>query len=287
MDGVGDQPPAPVGLGARHGVAYTSPTWRPSPSTRLYARGLCSAPVDPRVFRPSRLDSSRALTSVTDEPSRTIEFSISQRSTDAVADRRVGADEGVRDLRVPPDDGGPADRARADPRARSITTLPLDPRRRRPCSSIARRERVQHDPVRFQHVLELAGVLPPPARCVRWTAARGRSAHWMASVISSSPRAARPDALDGVEDRVVEHVDADERQVGAAAPSASRRAGRRLAPQLGHAELLGVRDPRQQDLGVAPRSRRGSARRASRASPDQVVPEVHDEGLPLEGRPRR
>src|SRR5918996_855655 len=70
--------------------------------------------------------------------------------------------------------------------------------------------------------------------------------HWMASVISSSPR---HDGGDGVVHAAVEQVDTHQRQVG-------RRVDRLLdqphdlAPvrQLGHAELAGVVHPGPQDL---------------------------------------
>src|SRR4029077_5003672 len=75
VDRVDDEALAAVGLGARH-VRYTSPTWLRSPSMRLNARGLVS-PRETRAFRPRRVDSIRAPPSVTDEPSRMIECSIS------------------------------------------------------------------------------------------------------------------------------------------------------------------------------------------------------------------
>ena len=107
--------------------------------------------------------------------------------------------------------------------------------------------------------------------------------YWMASVISSSPRPDGRMPAGRVEDVVVEHVDAHEREVG-------RRHGRLLdepddavAVQDGDPELLGVRHLREQDLGGG---RRGLEPRDERGErlPDQVVAEVHHERLAPEER---
>ena len=105
------------------------------------------------------------------------------------ADRRVGADVGVGQPRVRADDRRAAhDRAhelgaRLDdhaPVARGgLVERALD----------ARVDRVEHEPVGLEHVLEAAGVLPPALDDVRLDAPPASTRCWIASVISSSPRA--------------------------------------------------------------------------------------------------
>ena len=75
VDRVGDEALAPVGLGARH-VPLHEPDLAPVPQHEVVGAGLRGRPVD-RTSRPRRLDSIRAPTSVTDEPSRMIECSTS------------------------------------------------------------------------------------------------------------------------------------------------------------------------------------------------------------------
>ena len=48
---------------------------------------------------------------------------------------------------------------------------------------------VEDQPVGLEHVVEAAGVLPPAAHDVRLDRWPSSTSHWIASVISSSPRA--------------------------------------------------------------------------------------------------
>jgi hypothetical protein len=79
---------------------------------------------------------------------------------DAVADGREGPDVGALEHRAPADDRRPPHRALGDARACLDHDLAgdvgvLDGAVR------ARRERIEDDPVGFEHVLELARILPP------------------------------------------------------------------------------------------------------------------------------
>src|SRR5215210_4371684 len=81
-------------------------------------------------------------------------------------DRGVGPDVGVDEARARADDRGPADRRALEhgagleddaPVALRVDELAVD----------ARLDAVEHEPVRLQHVLEPAGVLPPTLHDVR------------------------------------------------------------------------------------------------------------------------
>ncbi len=73
----------------------------------------------------------------------------------------------------------------------------------------------------------------------------------MASVISSSPRQEGLDAVDRLEDVVVEHIDADQRQVaGRLLGFFDQADDAPIVVQLGHAVLLRLLDPGQHDLAV-------------------------------------
>ena len=139
----------------------------------------------------------------------------------------------------------------------------LDARRVVDLPSIAVLDRVEHEPVAVEERVLLAGVDPPALRAPRdaprcpWSIS-----HWIASVISSSPRADGSIARTASWMRGVEEVDADEREVG-------RRVGGLLDQphdvavrvDLGDAELRGVVDVREQDLRGGCRPRRPAARR--------------------------
>ncbi len=116
------------------------------------------------------------------------------------------------------------------------------------------------------------------------TACEPSTSHWIASVISSSPRGGRLDRPRRLVDARREHVDADEREV--------RRRLRRLLDepqhaaavvQFGDAVVLRIGDPREQDqrLGlVAPERRHEILDPALQ----QVVAEVHDERIAAQER---
>ena len=65
------------------------------------------------------------------------------------------------------------------PRISLSSTVPL----------VARHQGVEDDAIRLQHVLEPTGILPPALDDVRAHEIALSISHWMASVISSSPRA--------------------------------------------------------------------------------------------------
>ena len=174
--------------------------------------------------RPSSEDSIRASRSRTLEPSSMIECSTSARSIDAaLADRRVGADVGVDEPGARADDRGAAHAASARARApASITTRPSTVRVGQLAVDAAL-DRVEHQPVGLEHVLEAAGVLPPALHDVRLDAAA--LVDEVLDRVGDLELAARRglDRARGVVDAGGEHVDADEREVGL-------RLGRLLLP---------------------------------------------------------
>ena len=124
------------------------------------------------------------------EPASTIECSISEPAiVDVAVDRGVGADVGVDDARA----GGDDRRARA-PGVRSSVRALLDDH---PALDLGvdqlpvhpRLEVLEHEAVGLEHVLEPAGVLPPALDDVRLDPLAVVDQGWIASVISSSPRA--------------------------------------------------------------------------------------------------
>src|SRR5262249_43100235 len=124
---------------------------------------------------------------------------------DAVADRREGPDVRLLDPGPAADDRGATDRAvddlgprLGDPLAPHLGALgdALD----------ARLQRVEDDAVGFQHVLELAGVLPPALDDVRPDgAALVDQPLDRVGDLELAPRG-RPDRLHGIEHRRREHV---------------------------------------------------------------------------------
>jgi hypothetical protein len=140
----------------------------------------------------------------------------------------------------------------------------------------ARLEPVEDDPVRLQHVLQLPGVLPP--------AADDRRPHRPAAVdepldcvrdLELTARGRR-DRLDRVEHGAVEHVHADEGQVGRRPAGLLDEPHHAVAVELGDAELLGIPDAGQEDLRRRPVLGEALDHRPERLA-HEVVPEVHDE----------
>src|SRR5512143_1769818 len=125
----------------------------------------------------------------------------------------VGPDERAADLGAGADDRRTADRTGEDPRARFDHDLSLDTRPRVDPIERTRRERVEDDAVRLEHVFDFPRVLPPARDEVR--------VDTLAVIDEPLDRVgdfeflpgARSDRTDGFPDGVVEHVNADERQV--------------------------------------------------------------------------
>ena len=166
-------------------------------------------------MRPARLQ--------TDEPASRIEcstsaFSIAQPS--AIAG--VRADVAVGQRGAGADDRRPAHGRAHEPRARFDDHAPLDLRVDQlavdPLLDV-----LEDQPVRLEHVLESAGVLPPAADDVRLDAAA--LVDEVLDRVGDLELAARGrfDRARRVVDLRREHVDADEREVRSRAPSASRR----------------------------------------------------------------
>ena len=220
-----------------------------------------------------------------------------------VADLRIGQDDRVLDLAARPACSarrsrcrGRRRRARAACRRRSPPVRAPASRRARPlrrsapaprcgCRSpiapSARRAAHPASSRTMRLASSMSSSLPvsfhQPRTMCGWTSRPRSIRSWMASVISSSPRAGGLDALDRLEDVRVEHVDADEGQVALAAPSASRPGGDlAVGGQLGDAELLRVGHLGEQDLGVAAEAPE-LLDQAGDAAGDQVVAQVHDE----------
>ena len=97
---------------------------------------------------------------------------------------------------------------------------------------------------------------------------------------------ARPDRLDRLPDRVVEHVDADEGEVGLRLLRLFGQADDAAVLELRDAELRRVRNLREQDLRVAAEAPVVVHERRDPVG-DDVVAEVHDEGLAAQERTPR
>jgi len=102
--------------------------------------------------------------------------------------------------------------------------------------------------------------------------------HWIASVISSSPRAEGLMALTGLEDRRVEHVDADQRQVGRRDLGLLDEPHHLAVPELGDAELGRIGHAGEQDLALRLLVAEARDERLELLA-DQVVAQVHAEGV--------
>ena len=89
------------------------------------------------------------------------------RISTSLADRRERPDVGVDDPRARADDRRPADHRVLDDRARLDHHLAFDARRRVDRAVDPRLQRLEDQAVGFEHVLELAGVLPPARHQVR------------------------------------------------------------------------------------------------------------------------
>ena len=130
----------------------------------------------------------------------------------------------------------------------SITTLPSTRDRRRPSPSIAPLDRIENQPVRLEHVLELAGVLPPAVDEVR--------PHLEAAVDQildgvgdlQLVAEARLDPLHRVEHCGREHVHADEREVALRLLRLFDQPDDLAVGELGDAKHLRIRHPGQEDL---------------------------------------
>ena len=110
----------------------------------------------------------RLARSVIDAPSSTMLCSISvSRIFDAVADRRERPDVGAGDARAGADDDRPAHDRALDRRAGLDHDLALDARLGVDRAVDAALDRVENQAVGLEHVLELAGVLPPALDDVR------------------------------------------------------------------------------------------------------------------------
>ena len=151
---------------------------------------------------------------------------------------------------------------------------------RLPCPSLAAArhvERLEHDAVGLQHVLELAGVLPPAAHDVRVDvqATLDQVLDGVGDLQLAAGR--RLDAPDRLEDARVEHVDADQRQVALRLLRLlDQPHDLAVGGELGDPELLRVRHPGEQDLGVAAEAPE-LFHELGDAAGDQVVAQVHDE----------
>ena len=201
----------------------------------------------------------------------------------ALADRRVRADVAVGQPRAGADDRRPADRAALEPGARldddpavdlRVDQLAVDP----PL------DRVEHEPVGGEHVLELAGVLPPALDDVRLDAA-ARVDQVLDRVgdleLAAAPRARSRGPRRG-RAAVNMYTPTSARSVlGSRGFSTSRTTV--PSSQLGDPVVLGIGDRREQDqrVGLV-----GAERRDEVLDPalQQVVAEVHDERRVAEER---
>ena len=159
---------------------------------------------------------------------------------------------------------GPRMTERSTTAPASMTTLPSIRDSASTDAVDAPLDRVEDQPVGLEHVLELAGVLPPAVDEVR--------PHLEAAVDQvldgvgdlELVAEARLDALHRVEDRRREHVDADQREIALRLLRLLDQPDDPAVGQLGDAEHLRIRHPRQQDL-------RGGPSRAN-SSTNSVIP---------------
>ena len=84
----------------------------------------------------------------------------------------------------------------------------------------------QYEAVGFQHIGGFAGVNPPALMNMRINTCPASINHWMASVISSSPRYGGLDGVNRFPDGRVEHIDADQCQIAGWVFWASRSTAR-------------------------------------------------------------
>ncbi len=208
-----------------------------------FAAGHLGPETEQRVLDPAGVDHPGGA-----DDDRVLDLGVADVATGADGAERP--DEAVRDLGARPDDGRAADWLRTRRAPASITTRPsswlsasTSPSMRRSIPSRSRRLASSSGvsfPVSIHH----------PARTSERTMCPASISHWMASVISSSPRPDGLMELHRLVDLVVEEVHADQGEV--------RGRHRRLldqpehpagAVQLRHPELLGVVHVGQQDLG--------------------------------------
>ena len=203
------------------------------------------------------------------EHDRVLDLGVDQLAVGA--DRRVRPDVGVDETGAGADDRGAAhDRVRSSSAPASMTTRPSTRELLVDVPVDAALDRVEHEAV----AVRAAG---PSCRCRSTSPARTSwrtrwpwsSSHWIASVISSSPRADGSIARTASWIGRVEEVHADEREVG-------RRVGRLLDEphdvavrvERGDAELARVVDVREQDLRGG---RRSVVARRARAARDATL----------------
>jgi len=200
---------------------------------------------------------------------------------DPVADRGVGADEAVAEPAPGADDGGAADRAPLQPAAGADRHGALERGLEQLAAHVAL-QRAQDQPVRLQHVLELAGVLPPAGDDVRLDV-QAAVDHVLDRVgdLELAARAGH-DRLHALEDGRREEIHADKGEVAARLRrllDQPRHAA--VAVQLGDAVALRVGHLLQQDQSVRTVGVEGLDEGRD-ALLQQVVAQVHDERVVAE-----
>src|SRR6266550_81230 len=197
---------------------------------------------------------------------------------DLVADRREGSHVGVDAARATADDRRAANDRPFDDGALLDDDLPLDTALGVYLSLDLPLERLENQPVRLEHVLELARVFPPALHDVR--------ADGQAAVDQVLDRVgdlelvpeARFDAIDRLKHVRAEHVDADEREVADRLLRFFDEAHDLAVLQLRDAEHLRIGDVRQQDLRRR-LLRLELAHELRDPLVQQVVAEIHHERL--------
>ncbi len=182
----------------------------------------------------------------------------------ALGDGGERADVGVADHRAGADDGGADDaRCRGPRRPTSIRTRPMISLASSTVPVDAGLERLQDGAVDLQHVGDVAGVLPvagdraSSGRRVRWS-----MSHWMAWVISSSPRQegsmrGRPRGSAGVK----RYTPTRARSLLGCFGFSSRLTTRPLVVELGDTERASGRGPGSAGSAASGRSARNSSTR--------------------------
>src|SRR5262245_29470539 len=191
-------------------------------------------------------------------------------------DRSKWPDIGVDDFRTSADDDGTAYHRVLDDGAGFDDHLALDSRLDIDGAIDAPLNRVENQPIRFEHVLEFAGILPPAVDDVR--------PHFQAAVdqVLDGIRdlqlvaEAGADGPDGLEHGRREHVDANQGKIAFRLRRLFNQPDDPAVRQFRYAEHLWIRHAREQDL----RHRLFAdelLHEVRDALVEQVVSEVHDE----------
>src|SRR5574341_2055665 len=200
-----------------------------------------------------------------------------------VIDRGEWSDVGIDDLAALADDHWPSNGAGHNPRPLLHTHLADELRGLIHLALHPRGNGLEHDPVGLQHVFKLPGILPPTADHM-----------WMDTIplvdeildgirnLQLAPRR-RLDGMDRLEDRLVKHIDAHEREVAFRVGGLLLQGDHPPIPKLRHPKPLRVTDLGKQDLRVGLELLELFHQRTDPVL-DKIITQIHDEWLISEKR---